>query len=155
MCMYSKYWIYWSFSKSLNHFVWCRFLRWSYGILLYEIVTMGCNPYPTVQVDCLIDYLKAGHRMLKPFNCSQELYVRESNPYSEYWICCNCYMNGFSIFFRSYDLMLTCWHCEPEKRPTFSEISHAVDQFIQHPELNGISIMVDLKPHGGWISILF
>lgn len=48
--------------------------RWSFGILLYEIVTMGSAPYPTVPVDCLINYLKTGNRMSKPFNCSQDLY---------------------------------------------------------------------------------
>lgn len=48
--------------------------RWSFGILLYEIVTMGSTPYPTVPVDCLISYLKSGNRMSKPFNCSQDLY---------------------------------------------------------------------------------
>lgn len=47
--------------------------RWSYGILLYEIVTMGGTPYPTVPVDCLVNYLKSGDRMTKPYNCNQEL----------------------------------------------------------------------------------
>lgn len=51
--------------------------RWSFGILLYEIVTMGSTPYPTVPVDCLISYLKSGNRMSKPFNCSQDLYDEE------------------------------------------------------------------------------
>lgn len=65
---------FWNESKS-DCFCLMSTFRWSYGILLYEIVTMGCTPYPTVPVDCLIDYLKSGNRMSKPSNCSQELYV--------------------------------------------------------------------------------
>lgn len=50
-------------------------ISWSYGILLYELVTMGGTPYPSVPVECLLNYLDAGNRMQKPTNCSQELYA--------------------------------------------------------------------------------
>lgn len=54
-------------------------IRWSFGILLNEIVTMGSTPYPTIPVDCLINYLKSGKRMSKPFNCSQDLYEEKGS----------------------------------------------------------------------------
>lgn len=49
--------------------------RWSYGILLYEILTLGSTPYPSVQTNELLRLLNKGYRMEKPRNCSDEMYV--------------------------------------------------------------------------------
>ena len=38
---------------------------WSFGVLLWEIATMGERPYPGVMGYALRDRLKQGHRMLK------------------------------------------------------------------------------------------
>lgn len=46
---------------------------WSFGIVLWEIVTLGGNPYSTVPTGHLLGLLKAGYRMECPKNCSQEL----------------------------------------------------------------------------------
>jgi len=47
---------------------------WSYGILLWEIITFGATPYPFVQdVNELLEFLKAGKRMPQPDNCPTEL----------------------------------------------------------------------------------
>ncbi|XP_055325419.1 tyrosine-protein kinase receptor torso-like isoform X2 [Sitodiplosis mosellana] len=94
---------------------------WSYGILLYEIVTLGCTPYPTVPVDCLVNYLKSGNRMSKPHNCSQEFY----------------------------DLMFSCWHCEPGDRPTFNEILRKIDWFIHQSDTNGV-LRVEKLDKNNW-----
>lgn len=48
-------------------------IRWSFGILCYEIVTLGDTPYPDVSVDELLDHLKSGKRLKKPDTCSDEL----------------------------------------------------------------------------------
>ncbi|XP_072765447.1 proto-oncogene tyrosine-protein kinase receptor Ret isoform X2 [Anoplolepis gracilipes] len=68
---------------------------WSFGVLLWELVTLGASPYPGVDVHNLYNLLKAGYRMEKPPNCSQQLYK----------------------------LMVSCWHQEPGMRPSFKELT--------------------------------
>ena len=46
---------------------------WSFGVLMWELVTLGASPYPGVAVHNLFHLLKAGYRMEKPENCSVPL----------------------------------------------------------------------------------
>ncbi|XP_042317097.1 proto-oncogene tyrosine-protein kinase receptor Ret isoform X1 [Sceloporus undulatus] len=75
---------------------------WSFGVLLWEIVTLGGNPYPGIAPERLFNLLKTGYRMEKPENCSEEMY----------------------------NLMLRCWKQEPDKRPTFAEISKELEKMM-------------------------
>ncbi|XP_044155976.1 proto-oncogene tyrosine-protein kinase receptor Ret [Bufo gargarizans] len=75
---------------------------WSFGVLLWEIVTLGGNPYPGIAPERLFNLLKTGYRMEKPENCSDEMY----------------------------NLMLKCWKQEQDKRPTFGEISKELEKMM-------------------------
>lgn len=108
------------------------YFRWSYGILLYEIVTLGGTPYPKDKIEELLGKLKRGYRMEKPHNCSQDLYV---------FLCIKMHhvqINMFFFLFFSYNVMLHCWNSEPNKRPTFTELRQEIDWFISHYESQNV-----------------
>ncbi|KAJ0173969.1 hypothetical protein K1T71_010115 [Dendrolimus kikuchii] len=75
---------------------------WSFGIVIWEVVTVGGSPYPQVPVSRLVRLLTAGYRMPQPVNCSKELY----------------------------ELMSSCWRAHPRDRPTFSELHQRLDDLL-------------------------
>ncbi|XP_035699665.1 tyrosine-protein kinase receptor Tie-1-like [Branchiostoma floridae] len=48
---------------------------WSFGILLWEIVTLGGTPYSGMNSRTLLRSLREGYRLPKPRNCDEDLYV--------------------------------------------------------------------------------
>ena len=48
-------------------------LSWSYGVVLFEIMTLGAAPYPGISNKDMPKLLKGGYRMEKPENCSPEM----------------------------------------------------------------------------------
>lgn len=76
---------------------------WSFGILLWEIVTFGGSPYPSIPNNGLFQLLQRGYRMERPANCSEELY----------------------------QVMRHCWREKPSERPTFTELQKKLDELLE------------------------
>ncbi|VDD87908.1 unnamed protein product [Enterobius vermicularis] len=75
---------------------------WSFGILLTELVTYGRLPYPGMTNAEVLQQVENGYRMPCPSGCPQALY----------------------------EIMLQCWHKEPEKRPTFETIQWKLEDLF-------------------------
>ena len=43
---------------------------WSFGVLLWEMASLGAAPYPGVPPERLVPLLAAGYRMQEPANCT-------------------------------------------------------------------------------------
>ncbi|KIH66157.1 immunoglobulin domain protein [Ancylostoma duodenale] len=93
-------------------------VTWSYGILLWEIMTMGGTPYPTIAMPQLYSVLKGGYRMEPPQKCPGEIY----------------------------DLMVSCWQEKREKRPTFKMIVDYLDWMLQDADSDTIFDDVEGAP---------
>ncbi|XP_065650012.1 fibroblast growth factor receptor 1-A [Hydra vulgaris] len=76
---------------------------WAFGVLLWEIFTLGGSPYPGIPVERLFDLLKSGFRMEKPQVCPQE----------------------------TYEIMVKCWYENPSHRPSFSDLVLECEEFLE------------------------
>ncbi|KAK2142942.1 hypothetical protein LSH36_895g01037 [Paralvinella palmiformis] len=55
---------------------------WSFGVVLWEIVTLGGSPYPGIHGHELFPLLKEGYRMEQPENCNSQLIDGEEDQLS-------------------------------------------------------------------------
>lgn len=77
---------------------------WSYGVLLWEIFSLGGNPYPGVAIDeSFYKRLKNGYRMEKPDYAPDDVY----------------------------EIMQSCWQGEPKERPDFSTLVTRVGDLLE------------------------
>ncbi|KAI4825283.1 hypothetical protein KUCAC02_020969, partial [Chaenocephalus aceratus] len=67
---------------------------WSFGVLLWELMTRGAPPYSDVNSFDITIFLLQGRRLLQPEFCPDALYT----------------------------VMVECWHPKPERRPSFSDL---------------------------------
>uniref|UniRef100_A0A8C2EYQ8 Vascular endothelial growth factor receptor 3 n=1 Tax=Cyprinus carpio TaxID=7962 RepID=A0A8C2EYQ8_CYPCA len=81
---------------------------WSFGVLLWEIFSLGASPYPGLQIDeDFCKRLKDGTRMRAPDNASPEIY----------------------------GIMLACWQGEPRARPTFPALVEILGDLLQENKI--------------------
>uniref|UniRef100_A0A3Q3WP12 receptor protein-tyrosine kinase n=1 Tax=Mola mola TaxID=94237 RepID=A0A3Q3WP12_MOLML len=82
---------------------------WSYGILLWEIFSLGNSPYPGVQVgSAFYRMIQEGHRMSRPEFSPVEMY----------------------------DIMLSCWSHDPLKRPSFRKLVERTELLLSENTKN-------------------
>ena len=46
---------------------------WSFGILIYEIITFGSFPYQGMSNSQVLEFVKNGGRLILPRNCQEDL----------------------------------------------------------------------------------
>ncbi|XP_067031687.1 uncharacterized protein [Acropora muricata] len=76
---------------------------WAFGVVLWEIVTLGGTPYPALDNRELLKLLREGYRMEKPDTCCDELY----------------------------EMMIECWKESPESRPSFTQLRDSLEAIMQ------------------------
>ncbi|XP_070569168.1 proto-oncogene tyrosine-protein kinase ROS-like [Ptychodera flava] len=74
---------------------------WSFGVLLWEIMTLGQQPYPARTNVEVLHFVTTGGRLSRPDNCPDDVH----------------------------QLMLKCWHNDPEGRPTFRYLLQKLETY--------------------------
>uniref|UniRef100_H0VLY0 Serine/threonine/tyrosine kinase 1 n=1 Tax=Cavia porcellus TaxID=10141 RepID=H0VLY0_CAVPO len=72
---------------------------WSFGILLYEMVTLGAPPYPEVPPTSILQYLQRKKIMKRPSSCTHIMY----------------------------NIMKSCWHWSEDSRPLPKELRSRIE----------------------------
>ncbi|XP_067931127.1 hepatocyte growth factor receptor-like [Watersipora subatra] len=76
---------------------------WSYGITVWELLTRGGSPYPGVSNYHIKEYVTSGMRLDKPSSCPPRIFKE---------IC-------------------KCWEEEPERQPTFDDLSDYLTKVLR------------------------
>ena len=86
---------------------------WSFGILLYELITYGYFPYPGMKDTEVLERLQKGYHMSCPINCSELLYK----------------------------IMRECWRDEADTRPTFESLYWIMKDYFMESNLYICTLM--------------
>ncbi|XP_067282738.1 ephrin type-A receptor 7 isoform X1 [Pseudorasbora parva] len=84
---------------------------WSFGILMWEVMSFGERPYWDMGNQDVIKAIEDGFRLPAPLNCPSSLH----------------------------QLMLDCWQKERQERPSFTQIHSALSKSIRSPDSIGSS----------------
>ncbi|XP_065840044.1 uncharacterized protein [Oscarella lobularis] len=76
---------------------------WSFGVVMWEICTLGGFPYPCISGRNFLSHLRGGNRLICPKSCSKELYR----------------------------LMTECWRSESRQRPAFNALSQKLGKMLE------------------------
>jgi fibroblast growth factor receptor 1 len=75
---------------------------WSFGVLIWEVVTLGSTPYPGLSAAEVMKKVRDGYRLDKPEHCRRELY----------------------------NIMYYCWDKDPKQRPSFTECVQLLEKLL-------------------------
>ncbi|CAH8584749.1 unnamed protein product [Heterobilharzia americana] len=81
---------------------------WSFGIVIYEIITYGQVPFPSMNNTETLQQVENGYRMPCPANCPSAIY----------------------------EVMLNTWDAKPERRPTFAFLCSYFEDYFASAELS-------------------
>ncbi|XP_068677454.1 fibroblast growth factor receptor 4-like [Montipora foliosa] len=79
---------------------------WSYGVVPWEIATLGGSPYALKKHKEVLESLKSGYRLEKPDICTDRVYT----------------------------LMTDCWNQDPDERPSFERLYKRLDDMLEEQE---------------------
>ncbi|XP_068088865.1 ALK tyrosine kinase receptor isoform X3 [Hyperolius riggenbachi] len=91
---------------------------WSFGVLLWEIFSLGYMPYPSKSNQEVLEFVTSGGRMDPPKNCPGPVYR----------------------------IMTQCWQHQPEDRPQFSMILERIDYCTQDPDVINTPLPIEYGP---------
>ncbi|XP_032882664.1 leukocyte tyrosine kinase receptor isoform X1 [Amblyraja radiata] len=91
---------------------------WSFGVLLWEILSLGYMPYPCKSNQEVLEFVTSGGRMDPPKNCPGPVYR----------------------------IMTQCWQHTPEHRPDFSTILERINYCTQDPDIVNTHLPVEYGP---------
>jgi len=81
---------------------------WSFGVLLWELMSRGKTPYPGIDNADIYTHIKHGYRLQQPTYCPSLLYQ---------------------------SAMAICWHADPVQRPSFTQLAHDIRHILHQLEL--------------------
>ncbi|KGL75258.1 ALK tyrosine kinase receptor, partial [Tinamus guttatus] len=91
---------------------------WSFGVLLWEILSLGYMPYPSKSNQEVLEFVTNGGRMDPPKNCPGPVYR----------------------------IMTQCWQHQPEDRPNFAIILERIEYCTQDPDVINTALPVEYGP---------
>uniref|UniRef100_A0A8D2KXK3 Protein kinase domain-containing protein n=1 Tax=Varanus komodoensis TaxID=61221 RepID=A0A8D2KXK3_VARKO len=91
---------------------------WSFGVLLWEIFSLGYMPYPCKTNQEVLEFVTSGGRMDPPKNCPGPVYR----------------------------IMTQCWQHSPEYRPNFSTILERIKYCTQDPDVINTELPIECSP---------
>uniref|UniRef100_A0A8C0LJM6 ALK tyrosine kinase receptor n=1 Tax=Canis lupus dingo TaxID=286419 RepID=A0A8C0LJM6_CANLU len=91
---------------------------WSFGVLLWEIFSLGYMPYPSKSNQEVLEFVTSGGRMDPPKNCPGPVYR----------------------------IMTQCWQHQPEDRPNFAIILERIEYCTQDPDVINTALPVEYGP---------
>ena len=91
---------------------------WSFGVLLYEVVTHGRFPYPGMNDDEVQDAIRTGYRMQRPTGCPEPLFK----------------------------IMMKCWNSDADCRPTFETLQWQLEEFFIDDVLYAATVATPYLP---------